>query len=73
MNDESAVIIMLLTDGQQRTFKEIETTTGLDPSPLANQLKSLTDDGLIEQTVVPGEGLYLITAKGLLASLDCSA
>jgi hypothetical protein len=33
VNDESAVIIMLLTDGQQRTLKEIQTTTDLDPSP----------------------------------------
>ena len=73
MNDESAAIIMLLTDGQQRTFKEIQTATGLDPTPLADRIKSLANDALIEQTVVPGEDLYLITARSLLASPSGSA
>jgi predicted transcriptional regulator len=73
MRDESAVIVMLLADGQQRTFKEIQTATGLESASLANELKSLTDDGLVEQTVVPDDDAYLITAKGLLATPDGDA
>jgi DNA-binding HxlR family transcriptional regulator len=70
MRDESAVIVMLLADGQQRSFKEIQASTGLESAELSNELKSLTDDGLLEQTVVPDDDIYLITAKGLLASPD---
>jgi predicted transcriptional regulator len=73
MKDESAMIVMLLADGQQRSFKEIQIVTGLEARPLANELKALTDDALIEQTVVPDNDLYLITAKGLLAAPDSTA
>lgn len=63
----------LLADGQQHSFWEIQKATRLESTVLANQLKSLTDDALIEQTVVAGDDVYLITAKGLLATPDGSA
>lgn len=73
MRGESAVIVMLLADGQRRSFKEIQTVTGLESTSLANELTSLTDNGLLEQTVVPDDDVYLITAKGLLATPDSDA
>lgn len=73
MKDESAVIVMVLVDGQERSFKEIQASTGLESAELALELKSLVDDGLLEQTVVPDDDVYLITAKGLLANPDRDA
>jgi DNA-binding HxlR family transcriptional regulator len=55
MKDESAVIVMVLVDGQERSFKEIQASTGLESAELALELKSLVDDGLLEQTVVPDD------------------
>jgi hypothetical protein len=73
MRDESAVIVTLLADGQQRSFNEILVATGLDSTSQAIELKLLTDEAILEQTVVPNDDLYLITAKGLLAAPDGTA
>jgi predicted transcriptional regulator len=65
MKDENEDILTLLSDGRQRSFNEIQVSSGLESVQLENDLKLLSDDGLIEQTVVPEDDLYLITAKGV--------
>jgi predicted transcriptional regulator len=67
MKAENENILSVLADGQQRPFNAIQVEVSLDSVSLQNDLKLLTDDGLIEQTVAPDDDLYAITAKGMLA------
>jgi hypothetical protein len=73
MSGDGEKIIAFLADGEQRTFNDILVATGLESTALEDDLKSLTDEALIELTFVPDDDLYLITAKGLLAASDRSA
>jgi predicted transcriptional regulator len=68
MKSETEDILTLLDDGTQRSFDEIQASTGLDSVDLQNDLRRLADDGLIEQTVISDDDLYMITAKGLEAA-----
>jgi predicted transcriptional regulator len=64
MKDEQEKILALLLDGEKRSFDSLKASGDIDSVQLQNDLKRLTDDGLIEQTVLPGEDQYMITAKG---------
>jgi predicted transcriptional regulator len=64
MKDEQERILGLLLDGEKRSFDSLKVSSDVDSVQLQNDLKRLTDDGLIEQTVLPGEDQYMITAKG---------
>jgi DNA-binding HxlR family transcriptional regulator len=68
MKEENEKLLSIMADGEQRSFGLLQQLTELEAARLENDLKLLTDDGLIEQTVVPDDDLYLITAKGLEAS-----
>lgn len=68
MKDEQQQILALLLDGEKRSFDSLKVSGDLDSVQLQNDLKRLADDGLIEQTVLPGEDQYMITAKGLEAA-----
>jgi predicted transcriptional regulator len=73
MSDDNEKILSLMADGAQRSFKEIRATVGVGSEELQNELKRLSDDGLIEQSVVPDDDLYMITAKGLDAAKGADA
>jgi predicted transcriptional regulator len=68
MKSENEDILVLLSDGVQRSFDEIQASTSLDSVDLQNDLRRLADDGLLEQTVVSEDDLYTITAKGVEAT-----
>ncbi|HTA39354.1 MAG TPA: hypothetical protein VK760_09770 [Candidatus Acidoferrales bacterium] len=73
MKDEHERIVALLLDGEKRSFDSLKVSGDLDSVRLENDLQRLTDDGLIEQTVLPGEDQYKITAKGLEAARSIEA
>jgi predicted transcriptional regulator len=73
MKDEQEKILTLLLDGEKRSFDSLKVSGDLDSVRLENDLKRLTDDGLVEQTVLPGEDQYMITAKGLDAARSIEA
>jgi DNA-binding HxlR family transcriptional regulator len=68
MKEQNENILSMMSDGEKRSFNAIQLATSLDSVTLQNDLNLLTDDGLLEQTVVPDDDLYLITAKGLEAA-----
>jgi DNA-binding HxlR family transcriptional regulator len=68
MKDEHENILALLAGGDKLSFDSLRASTDLDSVQLQNDLSRLADDGLIEQTVLPGEDQYVITAKGLDAA-----
>jgi predicted transcriptional regulator len=73
MKDEQEKVLALLLDGEKRSFDSLKVSGDLDSVQLENDLKRLTDDGLVEQTVLPGEDQYMITAKGLEAARSIEA
>ena len=73
MKDEQEKILALLLDGEKQSFDALKVSGDLDSVQLENDLKRLADDGLIEQTVLPGEDQYMITAKGLEAARSIEA
>ena len=73
MKDEQEKILALLLDGEKRSFDSLKVSSDLDSVQLENDLKRLTGDGLIEQTVLPGEDQYAVTAKGLEAARSIEA
>ena len=73
MKDEQEKILALLLGGDRLSFDSIQASTDLDSVQLQNGLTRLADDGLIEQTVLPGEDQYTITAKGLDAARSIEA
>jgi hypothetical protein len=68
MKEQNENILSMMSDGEKRSFNAIQLATSLDSVTLQNDLNLSTDDGLLEQTVVPDDDLYLITAKGLEAA-----
>ena len=73
MKDEQEKLLALLLDGEKRSFDSLKVSGDVDSVQLQNDLKRLTDDGLIEQTVLPGEDQYMITAKGQEAAKSVEA
>jgi hypothetical protein len=65
MKEENEKLLSIMADGEQRSFGLIQQLMELEAARLQNDLKVMTDDGLLEQTVVPDDDLYLITSKGL--------
>jgi predicted transcriptional regulator len=73
MNDEQVKILALFVDGEKMSFDALKASSDFDSVQLQNDLKRLTDAGLVEQTVLPGEDQYMITAKGLEAARSVEA
>ena len=73
MNDEQEKVLAILLGGDKLTFDEMKASGDLDSVQLQNDLKRLTDAGLVEQTVLPGEDQYVITAKGIEAARSVEA
>jgi predicted transcriptional regulator len=73
MNDEQEKVLAILLGGDKLTFDELKASGDLDSVQLQNDLKRLTDAGLVEQTVLPGEDQYMITAKGIEAARSVEA
>lgn len=65
MKEENEKLLSIMADGEQRSFGLIQQLMEMEAARLQNDLKLMTDDGLLEQTVVPDDDLYLITARGL--------
>jgi predicted transcriptional regulator len=65
MKEQNENILSMMSDGEKRSFNAIQLASSLDSVTLQNDLNLLTDDALLEQTVVPDDDMYLISAKGL--------
>jgi hypothetical protein len=71
--DERSRILLLMSDGQHRTYDDIRLKALMDSETLRDALHGMVFAGLLDRDYTRGSEAYVITLAGLVTLRDSAA